>query len=46
LEGHFVELMGETRYACTKLWPENLNGRDHLEDPGADGRTVLKCILK
>jgi hypothetical protein len=30
LEGHFVELMGEMRKACTKLWLENLKGRGHL----------------
>jgi hypothetical protein len=26
----------------TKFWLESLKGRDHLEDLGIDGRTVLK----
>ena len=26
------------------LWWENLRVRDHLEDPGADGRIILKWI--
>jgi hypothetical protein len=30
----------------TKLWPENLKGRDHLGDPGIDGWTILKWNLK
>jgi hypothetical protein len=30
----------------TKFWLENLNGSDHLEDLGTDGRMVLKLILK
>jgi hypothetical protein len=29
----------------TKLWSENLKGKDHLEDLGIDGRTILECIL-
>jgi hypothetical protein len=24
---------------------EKLKGRDHLGDPGIDGRIILKCIL-
>jgi hypothetical protein len=28
------------------LWSENLKGRDHLEDPGADERIILKRILR
>jgi hypothetical protein len=31
--------MGETRN--TKIWPENLNGRGHLEDLGVD-RKILE----
>jgi len=27
-----------------ELWPENLKGRDHLEDLGVDGRIVLEEI--
>jgi hypothetical protein len=28
------------------FWTENLKGRDHLEDQGADGRIILKLALK
>ena len=27
------------------LWG-NLRGRDHLEDPGIDGRIILRCIFR
>jgi hypothetical protein len=29
----------------TKLWSENLKGRDHSEDLGVDGKLLLDCIL-
>jgi hypothetical protein len=29
----------------TKLWFENLKGRDHLEDLGVDGKIILELIL-
>jgi hypothetical protein len=28
----------------TKLWSENLKGRDHSEDLGVDGKIILKGI--
>ena len=34
---------GEVYIGC---WWENVRERDHLEDPGVDGRTMLKCIEK
>jgi len=30
----------------TWFWWENLRGRDHLEDPGIDGRTILRWIFR
>jgi len=30
----------------TKLWPENLKGRVHVEDLGVDGEIVIECILE
>jgi len=29
----------------TGFWWGNVRERDHLEDPGADGRTTLRWIL-
>jgi hypothetical protein len=42
LVGH-VARMGEMH---TKFWSENLKGRDHMEDLGVDGNTILELILK
>ena len=28
------------------LWWGNLKGRDHLEDPGTDGRIILRLIFR
>jgi hypothetical protein len=30
----------------TGLWWENLRERDHWEDPGVDGRIILKRIFR
>jgi hypothetical protein len=32
--------------AYTGFWWGNLRGRDHLEDPGVDGRIILRWILR
>jgi hypothetical protein len=37
--------MKEMRNAY-KSYFENLKGRDHLEEPGINGRLILKLILK
>jgi hypothetical protein len=40
--GH-VARMGE---ACTGFWWGNLRQRDHLRDPGVDGRIILRWIFR
>jgi hypothetical protein len=30
----------------TVFWLEDLNGRDHLEDLGVDGKDILEWILE
>jgi len=32
------------REAYTGFWWGNLRERDHLGDPGVDGRIILRCI--
>jgi hypothetical protein len=43
-EGH-VECKWKIRMN-TKIWSENFKERDHLEDPGIDGRIILKWSLE
>ena len=42
--GH-VARMGERRGAC-RIWWGNLRERDHLENPGVDGRIILRWIFR
>jgi hypothetical protein len=30
----------------TEVWWRNLRERDHLEDPGVDGRIILRWIFR
>jgi len=30
----------------TGFWWGNLRERDHLEDPGVDGRIIVRCIFR
>ena len=33
------------REVCTGFWSGNVRERDHLEDPGIDGRIILRWII-
>jgi len=43
--GGSCSLYGEGE-ACTVFWPGNLRERDHLSDPGIDGRIILRWIFR
>jgi hypothetical protein len=43
LEDKRVSGRGE---ACIGFWWENLRERDHWEDPGVDGRRILRRIFR
>jgi hypothetical protein len=36
----------ERREACIWFWWGNLRERDHLGDPGVDGRIILRWIFR
>jgi len=38
--------MGEGRGVYRIFWWRNLKERDHLGDPGVDGRIILRCIFR
>jgi hypothetical protein len=42
----YVARMGETGVAYTEFWWGNLRERDHLGDPGLDGRITLRWIFR
>jgi hypothetical protein len=33
-------------HSGTKVWLENLKGKDHMEDLGVDGHIILELILE
>jgi len=39
-------MYGEKEWCIQGFWWGNLRERDHLEDPGADGRIILKQIFR
>jgi hypothetical protein len=41
----YVARMGR-REACIGFWCENLKERDHGEEPGADGKVILRWIFR
>jgi hypothetical protein len=43
--GFGIAHMGR-REACTEFWWGNLRERDHWEDPGVDGRIILRWIFR
>jgi hypothetical protein len=44
--GRACSIYGGRREVHTGFWWGDLREGDHLEDPGIDGRIILKCILR
>jgi hypothetical protein len=38
--------VARTEEMRTIFWLVSLNGRDHVEDLGIDGRIILECIVR
>jgi hypothetical protein len=44
--GGTCSMYGENIEVYTGFWWGNLRERDHLEDPGVDGRVILRWIFR
>ena len=44
--GRECSAYGGRREACTGFWWGNPRERGRLEDPGVDGRIILRCIFR